>query len=197
MRRILMAVIAVSAMVGCGGPMGEPMPGPGDAAIQQESLKKTTSGTDSNTNTGIVPPSARKTTGTTTTTSTALRSTADASMSASCASWSTSFPIFTTSAVYFAFDIKATSGHHTEKLYLYDERGMLYQEIQVAFAAGVTPYTNEQAGEALGGGVYRVWASLPVAGTAIDTGMMSGTWSGQAYLDSATKASATESFDLT
>jgi hypothetical protein len=110
--------------------------------------------------------------------------------------WATGFPIDSTYNVYFAFDLPGTlTGSHTATVFVYAADGSLYQKNVVSFAAGTTAAAGQQQAQKTSTG-YRVWTSLPVAGTFIQTYNMAGAWSAQAFLDSASTANASASFSL-
>ena len=172
MKRLLAVMIFV---VGCGGTMDAPNDGPpASTEVTSMALK-------------ALPRNASRP---------GLKATPDSAMLASTSDWAGTYSILNTSAIYFAFDLSAPAGHHSERLYLYEPNGSLYQEIDVAFAVAETAGANEQRAEALGNGLYRVWANLPVAGTDIVNGSIVGTWSAKGFVDASGAPSSQLSFFL-
>ena len=109
--------------------------------------------------------------------------------------WMSSFVINNTNEVYFAADLGGVSGHHVMNFFVMMPGGSAYQTISVPFAAGVTPASGEQAAEKISGG-YRVWAGMPVAGTIIQQYSLTGPWSADVTLDSASSPAASDSFSM-
>jgi hypothetical protein len=110
--------------------------------------------------------------------------------------FATSFAIFSTGDVDFAFDIDGTcSGHHTGTLDVFMPSGFAYQAFNVPFATDVAAGADEYQAVRTASG-WRVWVSLPVAGTAIETSNIAGAWSAQMWLDAAQVPTASASFSL-
>lgn len=110
--------------------------------------------------------------------------------------WKSAFVIASTVSVEIATDLPATaSGHHVLSVLVYSPSGATYQRFDIPFAAGVAPDPNEIAAETTTTG-FRVWASLPVMATHIDSFGMTGTWRADSYLDFATAPAASASFSL-
>ncbi len=95
-----------------------------------------------------------------------------------------SFQIATTYDVYVAFDTAgALAGQHIATYEFSSPNGAVYQRNQVTF----TPGTSTQ---------YRVWSSLPVAGTMIQQYAMTGSWTVKVFLDAEATPRATKVFTL-
>ncbi|HVE86086.1 MAG TPA: hypothetical protein VND93_24685 [Myxococcales bacterium] len=110
--------------------------------------------------------------------------------------WKTSFSILDTPELYFALDVGSnTPGHHVERLVLTMPSGSAYQVLYVAFAVNVAAAAGEQQAERTSAG-WRVWASIPVAGTTIQEFNITGRWSVGASVDSATVANASMTLTL-
>jgi hypothetical protein len=104
--------------------------------------------------------------------------------------FATSFSINDTNTLFFAFDMPSTkSGSHVARFEIYMPSGSPYQVFDVAFAAGTAPAAGETSADVISGG-YRVWASMPVAGTMIQQMNLSGTWSAKIFLDGVQVASS-------
>lgn len=94
------------------------------------------------------------------------------------------FAIATTYDLYLAFDIpQALAGQHVAAFEVASPDGAIYQRTTVAF----TPGASTQ---------YRVWSSMPVAGTWIQQFAMSGTWTVRVFLDDEQVSRATKTFVL-
>jgi hypothetical protein len=119
-----------------------------------------------------------------------LVQTTDARTSDATPTWKSSFPISSTYTIYFAADIVGVTGHHTATFDVSMPGGLAYQRINVPFAAGATAAAGEQSAEKLKTG-YRVWASIPVAGTLIDSSRLTGTWKIDLKVDSVSAVSTT------
>ena len=87
------------------------------------------------------------------------------------------------------------SGHHTERVVLWMPSGAAYQALNVAFAADVPAAAGEQQAQPTSTG-WRVWTSIPVAGTTIEEFSITGRWSAGVYVDSSTAANASMTFTL-
>ena len=111
--------------------------------------------------------------------------------------WTSEFAVTDTYFVEIATELPAeATGHHTLQVYVREpSAGGVYQRFDVAFAAGVSPNEGEVNAETTATG-YRVWVSLPVKGTFIDSYSLLGTWSVESWIDSGSTANATGSFGL-
>lgn len=110
--------------------------------------------------------------------------------------WGSTFVISSTTNLNLATDFSGlASGHHKASLFFYAPDTSLYQRNNVAFAVGVAPAAGEVSAQKTATG-YRIWTSLPVAGTNIDMYSMTGVWSGQTWIDAAASANAKLSFTL-
>ncbi|MBI3182902.1 MAG: hypothetical protein HYZ28_12260 [Myxococcales bacterium] len=110
--------------------------------------------------------------------------------------WKTAYPIMSTYDVFFATEITGSlSGHHTETVFVFTPSGAAYQRYDVAFATDVPAGSGEQQAERTATG-WRVWVSMPVAGTMIQTSGLTGTWTGEVLIDSASTPNARTAFDL-
>lgn len=156
-------------------------------------------------------PMLRKTSGSTTTTKkhggtttqsptttiTAEVQTTSAAMSATTSDWASSFSIGSTDAVNIAVDVPSSlTGHHQATVEVQAPGAYTFENFQVYFATDVGAGTGEQQAEALSTGGYRIWVSLPVAGTAIDNYGLIGQWAAEAYIDGASSPNASASFTL-
>lgn len=169
-----LAVIATLALAACGNPY----------ELQDVDALKSSGSTTTTT---------RKSKTSTATTTYALKTTDARSASPV---WKTSFPIYSTYDVFFALEITGSlSGHHTETVFVNMPGGSTYQRFDVAFATDVAANPGEQQAEKTATG-WRVWVSMPVAGTMIDSMGLAGTWSATAYLDGASTANASAQFEL-
>jgi hypothetical protein len=109
-------------------------------------------------------------------------------------SFKTSFVINSTYEVLFATEIVGTlSGRHTQTLFVSMPGGSAYQRFDVAFVTDVAPALGEQQAEKTATG-WRVWVSLPVAGTIIEQYALTGGWTAQVNVDGILKS--TSSFNL-
>jgi hypothetical protein len=119
------------------------------------------------------------------------------SASTSSPSFTNHFFIANTADVYIALDIGAqvTGGHHTATVFVNMPGGYAYQAFDVAFATDAAAVGNELQAEPTATG-YRIWITLPVAGTWIEQFQLGGEWSAEAYVDSAMTADATVAFTL-
>lgn len=105
--------------------------------------------------------------------------------------FATSFSIDATYDLFHAFDVPSTkAGSHVATYEIYMPSGMPYQRIEVPFAAGQAAVGAEVQADLITGG-YRVWASMPVAGTAIQQSAITGVWSVKVALDGVWVASST------
>lgn len=110
--------------------------------------------------------------------------------------FNSSFPLASTSDIYLATEISgALSGHHTQTVFLFTPAGYAYQRFDLAFATDVPAGAGEQQAEKTASG-YRVWVTLPVAGTMIQSSNLVGTWKSELYVDSASTPNARGSFGL-
>lgn len=110
--------------------------------------------------------------------------------------WKTSFPIASTYDVFLATEVQGTlSGHHRLTVYVNLPGGYAYQRFDVPFATDVAAAAGEQQAVRTSKG-WRVWVTLPVAGTMIQTSALTGTWTAESWVDSATAANAKASFQL-
>src|SRR6185436_8802086 len=101
--------------------------------------------------------------------------------------WMTSYPIGSTYEVYFATVVPGTlAGHNTETLDVFVPGGTAWQRFTFSFATTVMAGAGEQQAQKITGG-YLVWASMPVAGTDIDSYGLTGSWSAVAYVNGASK----------
>ena len=99
--------------------------------------------------------------------------------------WKNAFVVADTYFVEIATEIPASlTGHHTLHVYLREPTaGNVYQRFDVAFAAGTAANPDEVEAEVTASG-FRVWVSLPVKGTFIDSFSLMGTWSVESWIDS-------------
>jgi hypothetical protein len=163
-----LAVVLCGILVGCGAPLEE----------EQETDELKTSGK------------------TTATTSAYVLKTTDARVVGVTPTFNTSYVIGSTANLYLATDLPSTvKGHHTLTLFVYMPGQSVYQRFDVSFSTDVTPYAGEQKAEKLSTG-YRVWVTLPVAGTIIEQYSLTGPWTGDVFLDMASVANAKTSFTL-
>lgn len=103
----------------------------------------------------------------------------------------TTFSVYSTYDVYFALDLPSSKkGSHLARYEVRSPNGLVYQVNEVQVAAGIAPSSGQVSADIISGG-YRVWSSLPVAGTMIQQLNMTGRWSVKAFLDGAQVASAT------
>lgn len=120
---------------------------------------------------------------TTTTQATWATLTTDAHTAGVEPTWKTSFAIVDTFSVEIASELPATTtGHHSLNVYVYSPSGALYQSFSIPFAAGTAAGAGEQQAESTASG-FRVWASLPVKGTFIDSYNMTGSWRAESWVD--------------
>jgi hypothetical protein len=125
----------------------------------------------------------------------ALRTT-DAFDPAVAPTWRTGFSVYSTYTLYFATEFTGgVAGHHVESVTLIAPGSMVFQRLDVAFAIGVAATGAEQQAQQTSTG-FRVWTSIPVAGTAIQQQSLVGTWSGEVRVDGASAPSAHASFGL-
>jgi hypothetical protein len=117
-------------------------------------------------------------------------------LSSSTPEWKSSYVIASTSEVWLATEITGTlSGHHTQRVVVKMPGGSAYQTIMVSFATDAVAAEGEQQAVRTSTG-WRVWASFPVAGTIIEQYGLTGSWTSEAFVDSATRANATTTFTL-
>jgi hypothetical protein len=110
--------------------------------------------------------------------------------------WKTSYPISSTYEVQLATEVTGTlPGHHLASVFVFTPGGASFIRYDVSFATDVAANAGEQQAERTATG-WRVWVSLPVAGTMISTSNLSGTWSAETWVDAATAASAKTTFGL-
>lgn len=110
--------------------------------------------------------------------------------------WKTSFPIYSTYTLYLATEITGTlTGHHLASVYLIAPGSTMYQRLDTAFATDVLAGPDEQQAVKTSTG-WRVWVSVPVAGTSIQQLNMAGTWTSEVWIDSAAVPNAKTSFVL-
>lgn len=110
-------------------------------------------------------------------------------------SFGTTFSINATYDLFFAFDLPSSkSGSHRAVFEVFLPGGSPYQRTEVAFAAGQAAVEGEVQAELISGG-YRVWSSMPVAGTMIQQSALTGKWKVQVLLDGALVASSTFSLN--
>lgn len=110
--------------------------------------------------------------------------------------WSTSFGVRTTAAVYVATVVSGTlKGHHTQSVFVVAPNGSSYQRFDVRFATDVTAGPGEQQAEQTSTG-WLVWVSLPVAGTLIEQYNLVGTWNAQTFVDASATPNAQGAFQL-
>lgn len=103
----------------------------------------------------------------------------------------TTFSIDATYDVYFAFDLPSSkSGSHRAAFEVFMPGGLPYQRTELPFAAGQAAVSPEVQAELISGG-FRVWSSMPVAGTMIQQSALTGRWSVKVWLDGALVASST------
>ncbi len=103
----------------------------------------------------------------------------------------TTFSINATADLYFPFDMPSTKkGSHVARYEFTAPNGSMYQVETVAFAAGIAPMGNEISADIISGG-YRIYVSMPVAGTMIQMFNYTGRWTVRVFLDDASVASAT------
>lgn len=95
----------------------------------------------------------------------------------------TSFPIATTYDLFVAADIPKLTGQHVAIYEISSPDGSVYQRTEVPFSTGTAT-------------TYRVWTSMPVAGTWIQMFAMTGTWTVRVFLDSETVSRASQTFSL-
>jgi hypothetical protein len=109
--------------------------------------------------------------------------------------WRTAFPMSTLS-VSFATEITGTlTGRHVVTVFVFAPGGQAYARYDIAFATDVVAYASEQQAERTATG-YRVWVTMPVAGTMITQYDLRGAWTASAYVDSASTATAGSGFTL-
>ncbi|MFZ5471631.1 MAG: hypothetical protein ACOZIN_19570 [Myxococcota bacterium] len=131
--------------------------------------------------------------GSKTSSSYALRTTAQKSTKPT---WQSSFPINSTYDVHFAFEVPSSvKGHHVATVFVFMPNLSTYQRFDLPFATDVAASSGEQQAQKLSTG-YRVWASMPVAGTIIEQYSLTGDWRADAYLDGASTVAAKASFSL-
>ncbi len=110
--------------------------------------------------------------------------------------WASEFRIYSTYNVYFAIDLPASAtGRHALALEARMPNGLVYQRWEVAFATDVAAAPGELQAEVTSTG-WRVWVSMPVAGTMIQHSNLAGTWTSDAFLDGASTPGATSRFVL-
>ncbi len=96
----------------------------------------------------------------------------------------TSFVIATTYDLFMAFDLPvALAGQHLAAFEITSPGGTVFQRTEVPFSTGTSTH-------------YRVWTSMPVAGTWIQQFSMTGTWSVRVFLDAEQVSRATQTFLL-
>jgi len=110
--------------------------------------------------------------------------------------WKTSFVVSTTRTVYMAVDFASSRGHRQLTVFVNMPGNMPYQRFDVSFAVGVTPASGEQVAVQVSKGVYRVWVSMPVAGTMIERYNLRGVWDASAHLDGAASPNSSIAFTL-
>jgi hypothetical protein len=94
------------------------------------------------------------------------------------------FSIANTYDVFFALDLTSkVRGAHTATYEVSAPSGAIYQVTNVAFTVSGTSG-------------YRVWSSMPVAGTFIEQYSMSGTWKVKVFLDNGSTPTTTAAFVL-
>lgn len=122
--------------------------------------------------------------------------TADARSLAPASQFSTSFSITGTNTLYFAAEISGScAGHHTASFQVNLPDGSTYQEINLSFATDTAADAAEQQAEKTDTG-YRVWVSIPVAGTSIEQFHFVGRWETNVTLDGAVSPNAAAVFNL-
>jgi hypothetical protein len=106
-----------------------------------------------------------------------------ASDSATAPVFKTTFDIATTYDVFVAFDIPVTlAGQHVAVFEISSPSG-IYQRTEVPFSTGTATK-------------YRVWSSMPVAGTWIEQYAMTGAWTVKVFMDAETAPRATQTITL-
>ena len=106
------------------------------------------------------------------------------------------YVILNTNTVYFATEINGTfSGHHLASVYALMPSGAAYQRIDLSFATDVAAAVGEQQAEKTATG-WRVWSSMPCAGTVIEQTHLTGVWTSELWMDSASTATARSNFTL-
>jgi hypothetical protein len=120
-----------------------------------------------------------------------------ASASIEAPSFSDSFVIAETTDLHLALDVSASAvgGHNVATVFVDMPGGSAYQRFDVAFATNVVADPGELQAEPTATG-YRIWITLPVAGTWIEQYQLSGTWTAEAYVNNSTSANASLAFTL-
>ena len=96
----------------------------------------------------------------------------------------TSFPISTTHELYFAFDVPVPADYQqVARFVVTSPNGATFQTTQVPFSTGTSTR-------------YRVWSSMPVAGTWIEQFQIKGTWTLKVYLSDEDAPRAQQTFLL-
>ena len=189
MNKVLTLVVVVGSMLSihCGGPMGD------DLSSADQALKSGGSTTTTTTSGGSTKGGKTSTTTTAPAVTYALNTT-DAYGTAP--TFSSSFVINQTYDLFFAVDVNgALAGHHSASVFVNLPGGSAYQRLDVAFATDVAAGAGEQQAEKTATG-YRVWVSMPVAGTVIEQYQLTGPWTASAFIDAGSTAAASASFSL-
>jgi hypothetical protein len=96
----------------------------------------------------------------------------------------TNFTIAETYDLFIAFEIPvALAGQHIAAFEVVSPNGAVYQRTEVPFSSAASTH-------------YRVWSSMPVAGTWIQQFAMAGSWSVNVYLDGEQSSRASRTFIL-
>jgi hypothetical protein len=107
----------------------------------------------------------------------------------------TQFPILSSYDVYLETEYANLTGVHTQTTVFYAPGGITWQTTSFTFATTVKATGSEVQAAAVGK-TWQTYASMPVAGTAIQNYGLSGTWTVAVFLDSATKPMTSQSFTL-
>ena len=111
--------------------------------------------------------------------------------------WKTTYSANGTYTLYFALDVSGpVSGSHSYSLFIFMPSGFAYQAILVTYSATSctalgSPCSVDQTSDGV-----RIWTEMPVAGTIIEQLQIYGTWTAEAWVDTATSPTATTTFDI-
>jgi hypothetical protein len=108
-----------------------------------------------------------------------------------------SYVVTSTYELFYAVDLPSSlKGRHSLSIFVNAAGGSSYQRMDVKFTTDIAAGIGEQKAEKLSNGAYRVWASMPVAGTMIEQYGLVGTWSAADHIDGDATAAATTTFQL-
>jgi hypothetical protein len=190
MNRSLLSMVLVVALAGCGAEIETSQVEYGSQQQEGKSSGGTTTTTTTTSGGGKGGKTATTTTTTTVAASYALQTT-DARFEGIAPTWKSDFAIYSTYEVMFATEITGSlSGHHTQTVFVSMPGGGAYQRFDVSFATDVAAGLDEQQAEKTETG-WRVWISMPVAGTMIEQYSLTGPWTAEVYVDGAAKANVT------